>query len=150
MLSRRWILWLFLIVSALVVLCAGTVYLLIQGLNLAPPQVVSGSTLTLDMRGDLAEIELFDLSGPFIAFESVTLKDVLDSVKRARDDSRVDGLLLYFRGSQIGWARAEEIRAALFDFSESGKKLVSYLEYAGTLDYYVASAARSEERRGGE
>ena len=141
--SRRWILWLFLIVSALVVLCAGSVYLLIRGLSLVPPQVVSGSTLTLDMRGDLAEIELFDLSGPFIDFESVTLKDVLDSVKRARDDSRVDGLLLYFRGSQIGWARAEEIRAALFDFSASGKKLVSYLEYAGTLDYYVASAAQT-------
>src|SRR3972149_3566532 len=103
--SRPGVLALFLIVSALVVLCAGSVYLLIRGLSLTPPQVVSGSTLTLDMSGDLAEIELFDLSGPFIDFESVTLKDVLDSVNRARDDSRVAGLLLYFRGRQIGGGR---------------------------------------------
>jgi protease-4 len=139
--SRRWILWLFLIVGALVTLSAASVYMLVRGLQLAPASVVTGSTLTLDMRGPLPEDRLFDLSSPFIDVETVTFKDVLDSVERAKDDSRVDSLLVHFRGTGIGWAKAEEIRSALLDFNGSGKKLVSYLEYGGTLDYYLASAA---------
>ena len=141
--SKRWILWLFLIVGSLVMLSAASVYLLVRGLNLAPPDVVSGSTLTLDMTGPLPEDRLFDLSGPFFEVESVTFREVLDSVRRAKDDSRVENLLLHFRGTGIGWAKAGELRSALTDFVASGKKLVSYLEYGGTLDYYVACAAET-------
>ena len=141
--SKRWILWLFLIVGSLVMLSAASVYMLVRGLNLTPPDVVSGSTLTLDMTGPLPEDRLFDLSGPFFEVESVTFREVLDSVRRAKDDSRVENLLLHFRGTGIGWAKAGELRSALTDFVASGKKLVSYLEYGGTLDYYVACAAKT-------
>ena len=141
--SKRWILWLFLIVGSLVMLSAASVYMLVRGLNLAPPDVVSGSTLTLDMTGPLPENRLFDLSGPFFEVESVIFRDVLDAVQRAKDDSRVTSLLLHFRGTGIGWAKAGELRSALTDFVASGKKLVSYVEYGGTLDYYVACAAET-------
>jgi protease-4 len=141
--SKRWIFWLFLIVGSLVVLSAASVYMLVQGLGLAAPKVVSGSTLTLDMTGPLPEDRLFDLSGPFFEIETVTFREVLDSVRRAKDDSRVTNLLLHFRGTGIGWAKAGELRSALADFVASGKKLVSYVEYGGTLDYYVASAAET-------
>ncbi len=139
--SKRWIFWLFLIVGSLVMLSAASVYMLVQGLNLAAPDVVSGSTLTLDMTGPLPEDRLFDLSGPFFEVDTVTFREVLDSVRRAESDTRVESLLLHFRGTGIGWAKAGELRSALKDFVASGKKLVSYIEYGGTLDYYVASAA---------
>ena len=139
--SKRWIFWLFLIVGSLVMLSAASVYMLVQGLNLAAPDVVSGSTLTLDMTGPLPEDRLFDLSGPFFEVDTVTFREVLDSVRGAESDTRVESLLLHFRGTGIGWAKAGELRSALKDFVASGKKLVSYIEYGGTLDYYVASAA---------
>ncbi len=141
--SKRWIFWLFLIVGSLVMLSAASVYMLVQSLNLAVPDVVSGSTLTLDMTGPLPEDRLFDLSGPFFDVENVTFREVLNSVRRAKDDSRVSNLLLHFRGTGIGWAKAGELRSALTDFVASGKNLVSYVEYGGTLDYYVASAAET-------
>ena len=139
--SKRWILWLFLIVGSLIMLSAASVYLLVQGLNLTPPDVASGSTLTLDMTGPLPEDRLFDLSGPFFEVETVTFREVMDSLRRAKDDSRVESVLLHFRGTAIGWAKAGELRSTLKDFIASGKRLVSYVEYGGTLDYYVASAA---------
>lgn len=139
--SRRWILWLFLIVGSLVTLSVVSVYLVVQGLGMVPAEVETGSTLVLDLSGELPETELFDLSSSFIDFESVTFKDVLESIHRAKEDSRVDSLLLHARGSQLGWARAEEIRGALLDFATSGKPVVAYMEYGGTLDYYLASAA---------
>ncbi|HEX9724569.1 MAG TPA: S49 family peptidase, partial [Vicinamibacteria bacterium] len=131
----------FLIVGSLVTLSAASVYLVVQGLHMIPPDVTTGSTLTLSLSGDLPENELFELRSLFVDFESVTFKDVLDAVHRAKKDSRVDALLLHFRGTQLGWARADEIREALLDFAAGGKPVVAFLEYGGTLDYYLASAA---------
>jgi protease-4 len=139
--SRRWIFWLVLIVGSLVTVSAASVYLVVQSLHMVPAEVSTGSTLTLSLSGDLPENELFDLGGSFIDYESVTFKDVLDAVHRAKEDSRVDGLLLHFAGTELGWARADEIREAILDFAAGGKPVVAFLEYGGTLDYYLASAA---------
>jgi len=139
--SRRWILWLFLIVGCIVGLSSVTVYWAIRSLRIVPEPVSRGSTLAVNLSGELPENELFDLGSSFVDFESVTFKDVLESLRRAKDDSRVDSLLLHFRGTVMGWARAEEMRNALLDFGSGGKPVVAFLEYGGTLDYYLASAA---------
>ena len=139
--SRRWIFWLFLIVGSLAVLSVMGAYFVVQSLRMVPAEVRSGSTLALDLTGELPEHELFDLGGAFVEYQSVTFRDVLDSVQRAKEDSRIDNLLLHFRGTGLGWAQAEEIRGALLDVSNGGKPVVAFLEYGGTLDYYLASAA---------
>jgi protease-4 len=139
--ARRWIFWLFFIVGALICLSALSVYLVLRGLDMAPRHVTTGSTLTLDMAGELPEDRLFDLTSPFFDVESVTFKDVIDSIERAKNDARIASLLVRVRGAAIGWAKAEELRNALIDFGTSGKKVVSYLEYGSNLDYFLASAA---------
>ena len=57
---RRWIFWVLFTISVFIFLFAFGVYLLLQGLDLAPASVRSGSTLTLSITGDLPEDNLDD------------------------------------------------------------------------------------------
>lgn len=138
---RRWIFWAFFAISVFVFLSALLVYLLLRSLDLAPPSVRSGSTLTLSISGDLPEDTLYDLGSSFFRIERLTLRDVLTAIERAEEDSRIENLLVRVRTSFLGWAKAEELRSALVDFKSSGKPLVAYVEYGGNLEYFLASAA---------
>jgi protease-4 len=138
---RRWIFWAFFTISVFVFLSALLVYVLLRSLDLAPPSVRSGSTLTLSIAGDLPEDTLYDLGSSFFRIERLTLRDVLTAIKRAEEDSRIENLLVRVRTSYLGWAKAEELRSALVDFKSSGKPLVAYVEYGGNLEYFLASAA---------
>jgi protease-4 len=138
---RRWIFWTLFAISVFVFISALAVYLLLQSLDLAPPSVRSGSTLTLNVTGDLPEDTLYDLGGTFFRVERSTLREVLRSIERAKGDSRIENILLRVRPSYLGWAKAEELRAALLDFKSSGKSLVAHVEYGGNLEYLLASAA---------
>jgi len=138
---RSWIFWVTLVVGALVLLSATSVFLLMRGLRLRPGPVASGSTLTLEMAGELPEEDLLDFGTTLFGFERVTLKDVLDSISLARRDPRVTGLLIRLRGTNLGWAKVEEIRSAVAEFKSSGKPTAAHVEYGSNLDYYLAIAA---------
>ena len=66
---------------------------------------------------------------------------VVDSLRKAKVDSRIRGVILMPVGAQLLWGKAQEIRAAVLDYRESGKPIVAFLEYGGTQEYYLASAA---------
>ncbi len=139
----RWIFWIFFCIGLFIFLSAVGVYVLLRGLDLAAPTVSSGTTLTVTLSGSLPEDTLYDFGSAFFRVERLTFRDVLMAVRQARDDSRIDNLLLDVRGSAFGWARAEEMRKALLDFKSSGKSLTAYIEQAGNIDYFLASAADS-------
>lgn len=139
--TRHWIFWVTLVLGVFVFLAASSVFLVIRSLRLAPTPVVAGSTLTVEMRGALPEEDLFAFNTSLFGVQQVTVKDVLDSMARAGRDARVTGLLLRLRGTEVGWARIEEIRSALAEFKGSGKPSAAYLEFGGNADYYLAIAA---------
>ena len=71
-----------------------------------------------------------------------TVRSVTDSLRKAKVDDRISGVVLKpLIGPRFSWGKLQEIRDAVIDYRESGKPIAAFLEYGGTEDYYVASAA---------
>ena len=78
-------------------------------------------------------------------FMQPTLRNIVDSIDRAKTDNRVRGIIFSLKGGSVGLAHAQEIRAAILRFRESGKFTKIYApSYAGgaggLVQYYLASA----------
>ena len=105
-----------------------------------PPSVASDSVLVLRVPGGLTEHRQNPLLAPFTG-GGPTVRSVVDSLRKAKVDDRVEGVILKPQGSQLYWGKAQEIRDAVLDYRQSGKPIAAFLEYGGTQEYYVASAA---------
>jgi len=73
------------------------------------------------------------------------LADVLDGLRRARADDKVQALVVKLGGRRIGLARVQELRAAVTEFGRSGKATVAWAETFGEFSpgnaaYYLATA----------
>ena len=104
------------------------------------PTVTSNSVLSLRLPGGLSERQV----NPFLTSFSgdvPTIRSVVDSLRKAKVDSRIRGVILLPSGPQPLWGKAQEIRDAVLDYRKSGKPIVAFLEFGGTQEYYVASAA---------
>jgi protease-4 len=70
------------------------------------------------------------------------LKDVLDAIGAAKDDDRVQLLVLdlsAFDGGRL--TKLQDVRGAIVDFKESGKKVVATADFYEQDAYYLASTA---------
>ncbi|MEE2638379.1 MAG: signal peptide peptidase SppA [Acidobacteriota bacterium] len=104
------------------------------------PTVASNSVLVLRVPGGMAERQV----NPFLTSlvgEGLSLQSVTNSLRKAKVDPRIKGVILQPQGPQLLWGKAQEIRDAVIDYRESGKPIVAFLEYGGTQEYYLASAA---------
>lgn len=77
--------------------------------------------------------------------EETPLLDIIGALDKAKDDPRVKGVVAKFGAEQPSFVHAEEIRAALQRFRQSGKFsyafAASYGDFgAGNRDYYLASS----------
>lgn len=73
------------------------------------------------------------------------LRQLVDTIADAADDRRVRALLVRVDRPAESWAHAEELRAAVARFRESGKPAIAHAQSFGevgdgTLAYYVATA----------
>ena len=76
------------------------------------------------------------------AAERPTVRSIVDSLRKAKADSRIRAVLLKPTGFDSPfWGKVQEIRDALLEFKKSGKPLYAYLEYGGDREYYLATAA---------
>lgn len=105
-----------------------------------PPSVPSNATLYLPIKAPFPEVEPSDLVSQFVA-KPATLRQTVEAIKKAKVDSRVKALVVTpIEGGGL-WGQLQEVRQALEDFRTSGKTVTAYLEYGGSQEYYVASAA---------
>ena len=72
---------------------------------------------------------------------TLSLKDILVSVKNAKDQSAVKGIYLDLGLLFTGTSNVDAIRRALVDFKESGKFVIAYSDYYTQAGYYLASVA---------
>ncbi len=72
---------------------------------------------------------------------NIGLNDLLNNLKKAKEDDRIEGILLDLSVTRAGWASVDEIRQGLIDFKESGKFILSYGEFYSQNSYYLASVA---------
>ena len=111
-------------------------------------QPSAGSVLELVLDGDIPDhVEVDGLSRLF-GGRRLTLRDDIEALRLARDDRRINGLLVAIDGPDLGSARLQEMRDAILDFQRKGKWAVAYLETAGEFspgnrDYYLATACGS-------
>jgi len=106
------------------------------------PSLPSRATLTLKVGGELPELDPTDVVSYLSVRRPPTVRTIVETLRKARADSRVSGVLLRPTGfSTPYWAKVQEIRDAVLDFRASGKPVYAYLEYGGQQEYYLASAA---------
>ena len=104
------------------------------------PAVAPNSVLMLPLPGGLAERHANEVLNQLVG-DGVTVQSVVNSLRKAKVDPRIQGVVLLPTGPQALWGKAQEIRDAVLDYKTSGKPVVAFLEYGGTQEYYLASAA---------
>ena len=76
--------------------------------------------------------------------KSLGLNEILENIKKAKEDENIKGIYLDISSISAGYATTHEIREALLDFkgeSDSGKWIVCYSEGLSQKAYYLASVA---------
>ena len=71
--------------------------------------------------------------------QSVHFRGLLQTIKDAAEDDEIAGLFLSVNSPAIGFAKVREVRDALTEFKDSGKKIFAYTEGAGLKDMTILS-----------
>ena len=134
---------------AFIVTCTGAITLFVIAVLLAAylvslrgPSVPDRAVLVIRPGGELLERPPDDVFGQVLGRESSTVRALVDSLRKAKRDPRITGVLLVPSTLDLPfWAKVQELRDAIVDFRESGKAVVAFLEYGGDREYYLATAA---------
>ncbi|PYT27066.1 MAG: signal peptide peptidase SppA [Acidobacteria bacterium] len=107
-----------------------------------PPVIADGSTLMLDLEGEIPERAPVEFPIPFLQRHTPpTVADVWGTLRKATADNRIRAIIFEPRDLSIGWGKLEEIRADLENFRKSGKPIYAYLKTPSAREYYLATAA---------
>jgi len=106
-----------------------------------PPTVKPHSYLIMDMVGSITEVSSVGFPMEMFFGKQLSFRDRMENLRKAGVDDRIDGVILKIGPTGIGLARAQEMRDALARFSDHGKDVVSFIEFCGDIEYYLASAA---------
>ena len=101
--------------------------------------------LELDLTQGIVEGPPTDPVAALLSRHKTRLADVLDGLRRAREDKRVKALIAKAGGQHIGLATVQELREAIGQFRAAGKPAYvwaeSFGEFSrGNLPYYLATA----------
>ncbi len=135
--------WLIGFLSGIVFVALMLIALVVIGVTVVsrPPRVQEPMTLVLDLEGEIAEQNPTQLSARLVQRGlKPTLREIVENIDKAAADRRVTAIVLRPRSPRLGWAKTEELHAALTRFRKSGKKLYCHLIFAGLRDYYLATA----------
>lgn len=106
-----------------------------------PTTVADGSTLVLDIEGDVPERLPAEIPIPILQNQrTMSVEQVWDALRRAAGDPRIRGVLFEPRGLDIGWGKMEELHDDIAQFRKSGKPVITYLRTPGAREYYLATA----------
>src|SRR2546422_1756979 len=128
------------IVVGLVLLVVLCIALVVAGMRGGQPEIRANSVLTLRVEGSLPDYVPDDPIRRLLGNDDQSLTGLLNQFKKAKVDKRISAVLLEVDMSGAGWAKAEEIRAAIADFRTSGKSVYAYMEFGLNKEYYIASA----------
>lgn len=122
------------------------IVMMAAGMSSSTPSISSHSILHLNLNGVIEERlegrSIMDrLYG--VGEDQLSLKDIVKSIRHAKDDSKIEGIFIDCKGGAGGSATMAYIREALMDFKESGKWVVAYGDTYTQSNYFVATAADS-------
>ena len=107
-------------------------------------EMPESAVLQLDLGAGISEAP----SDPFARFgfdSALSLRDTVDAIETAAGDQRVKSLYAHLGSGALTLSQAQELRAAILGFKESGKPAIAFAETFGeggdgTVHYYLASA----------
>jgi protease-4 len=110
------------------------------------PKITDKSVLVFDLSMDIRDNRLPSSFGQTISGEekeTITLRQVLETIDKATKDKQITALLLDGRNAENlnGYATLQEIRAALEQFKAAGKQIFAYDVDWSEKKYYLASVA---------
>lgn len=122
------------------------IVMLAAGMSSSTPSISSHSILHINLDGVIEERlegrSIMDrLYG--VGEDQLSLKDIVKSIRHAKDDSKIEGIFIDCKGGAGGSATMAYIREALMEFKESGKWVVAYGDAYTQPNYFVATAADS-------
>lgn len=110
-----------------------------------PLALQNNTVLHLQLSGTIQDEsdETFDPAA-FRLDRTLGLPEIIVGLQEAAQDPKIKGVFLEMKNPAMGMATAQELRAALRDFQQTGKFVVAYLagEQVGQLDYYVSSVCK--------
>lgn len=122
------------------------IVMMAAGMSSSTPSISSHSILHINLDGVIEErlegMSIMDrLYG--VGEDQLSLKDIVKSIRHAKDDSKIEGIFIDCKGGAGGSATMAYIREALMEFKESGKWVVAYGDAYTQPNYFVATAADS-------
>ena len=110
--------------------------------SVGKPSVPENSVLVLNVSGDLPDYNPPDpMAQVFGVEQAESFSSLLNQLRKAKVDSRVNAVLLDIDFPGIGWGKADELREAIKDFKASGKPVYAFMEMGMNKEYYIATAA---------
>jgi protease-4 len=106
--------------------------------RLAAAERALATVAHIRLSGGLDEVPV--ANDPLFGISGENLKSKLDRIKKAKEDSGIQGLYLQIDDVALGWGMIDELRRAILDFRKSGKKAYAYLDSADGKDYVLATA----------
>ena len=101
--------------------------------------------LELDLTDGITETRPSSPVAAIVNKNRAPLPDILDALRRARDDHRVVALVARLGGKSIGLAAVQELRQAITELGAAGKSTLAWAESFGefsasNVQYYLATA----------
>jgi protease-4 len=101
--------------------------------------------LEVDLTEGVSESRPADPVSAVLSRNRAVLPDLLDALRRARDDRRVTALVARLGGRGIGLAAVQELRHAIRELADAGKATIAWADSfgefsAGNVQYYLATA----------
>ncbi len=107
------------------------------------PDIDDNSWLVITLESGLPEYPPPAGFPPLLGDEPETLHRVLSNLQKAAVDDRIDGVIFRFDGYSDYMANMEEIRYAMDECREAGKKFYAYGTMMDRKSYFLASACDS-------
>ena len=102
------------------------------------PGLARGTYLEIGIAGSLPD---YNPVNPFLGDAPLSMRELLDILKYAKNEDRVAGIVVRIAPMGIGWGKTTEIRDAILSVKESGKEVLAFIEMGGDKEYYLATAA---------
>ncbi|GAB4368979.1 MAG: signal peptide peptidase SppA [Calditrichia bacterium] len=126
-----------LLIAVVFICVASFYYLMFSSIFKGAPPIGRDSYLELNIFGEISERGTADPFTRLFAGEVPSLDGLLHCIRKAKIDPKIKGIILRPLASEMGWAKAEELREVLLDFKSSGKPIYVYIEAIGNKEYYL-------------
>src|SRR5215831_11971865 len=128
------------ILIGLVLIFVLVVAIIVSAIRGKSPSIEDNSVLVLRVSGPLPDYVPDDPFRRLFGAQPQSLNSLLAQLRKAKVDKRISAVLLEIDMPEAGWAKAEEIRAAIADVRAAGKPVYAFMEASLNKDYYIATA----------